>query len=118
MGWGMTRSPYRHLGKSRRRARLFAGDSADAGGIRDQDAKVQPSPALPRLDERLARELVQGLVQSATARGRDPVARLQEFRTLQQAAVAIARDAVVAQTAERLVREADLALQELLTPKS
>jgi hypothetical protein len=37
----------------------------------------------PGLDERLAREMVQGLVQSAIARGVDPAARLGELRTLQ-----------------------------------
>ena len=64
----------------------------------------------PGLDERLARELVQGLVQSAAARGADPGARLREFRTLQQAATAKAQDEVIAQIAEQLVRAANLTL--------
>jgi len=45
----------------------------------------------------------------------NPVARLQEFRTLQHAAAAMSQDSVVARTAEQLVRATDLALQELLT---
>ncbi|MGT2478835.1 hypothetical protein ACU4GR_08055 (plasmid) [Methylobacterium oryzae CBMB20] len=70
------------------------------------------------LDERLARELVQGLVESAIARGVDPTARLREFRTLQLAAIAVSQDPVVAETAERLVREIGLALQEQAPVKS
>lgn len=61
-------------------------------------------------DECLARELVQGLVQSAIARGVDPAARLQQFRALQQAAIAISRDPAVARAAEHLVRAIDLTL--------
>ncbi|CAX22559.1 protein of unknown function [Methylorubrum extorquens] len=57
-------------------------------------------------------------MRSAAARGSDPVTRLQEFRTLQLAATAMSQDATVAQTAEQLVRAADLILQELLTAKS
>jgi hypothetical protein len=72
----------------------------------------------PGLNERLARELIQGLVQSAIARGVDPVARLREFRTLQEAAMAMSQDPAVAQTAERLVRAVDLTLQELAAVKS
>lgn len=72
----------------------------------------------PGPDERLARELVQGLVQSAVARGDDPVARLREFRTLQQAAMAMSQDPSVAEAAERLVRVIDLAMQELTAVKS
>ncbi|MGH1592315.1 hypothetical protein ACRBEV_32855 (plasmid) [Methylobacterium phyllosphaerae] len=69
------------------------------------------------LDERLARELVQGLVLSAIARGVDPAARLQQFRTLQEAAIAMSRDPAVAQTAEQLVRAIDVTLQELAAVK-
>lgn len=65
---------------------------------------------VPGFDERLARELVQGLVQSAIARGVDPAARLQQFRALQQAAIAISRDPAVARAAEHLVRAIDLTL--------
>jgi hypothetical protein len=72
----------------------------------------------PGLDERLARELVQGLVQSATARGADPGARLREFRTLQQAVIAMSQDPAGAETAERLIRAVDLALQDLAAMKS
>ncbi|MHB2204928.1 hypothetical protein [Methylobacterium sp. CM6257] len=72
----------------------------------------------PGLDERLARELVQGLVQSAVARGVDPAARLQEFRTLQEAAMAVSPDPAVSKTAERLVSAVDLTLQELAAVKS
>jgi predicted ArsR family transcriptional regulator len=72
----------------------------------------------PGLDERLARELVQGLVRSAIGRGVDPAARLREFRMLQLAAIAMSQDPVVAETAERLVREIDLALQEQAPVKS
>jgi hypothetical protein len=60
------------------------------------------SRMVPGLDERLERELVQGLVQSAIARGADPGARLREFRTLQQAAMAMSLDPAIAETAERL----------------
>jgi predicted ArsR family transcriptional regulator len=72
----------------------------------------------PGLDERLARELVQGLVQSAIARAADPAARLREFRTLQEAAMATSQDPSVAEAAERLVRAVDLTLQELAAVKS
>lgn len=72
----------------------------------------------PGLDERLARELVRGLVQSATDRGGDPVARLREFRTLQQAAGAMSQDPAAAQATEQLVRAVDLTLQELSVLKS
>ncbi|MHB2211418.1 hypothetical protein [Methylobacterium sp. CM6257] len=64
------------------------------------------------------REFVQGLVQSAIARGLDPVARLREFRTLQGAAMAMSQDPAVAETAERLVRAIDLTLKELAAVKS
>lgn len=79
-----------------------------------------PSPAwmAPGLDERLARELIQGLVQSAIARGGDPATRLREFRTLQEAAMAMSQDPAVAGTAERRVRAVDLTLQELTAVKS
>ena len=110
----MTRSPDRQSGKPLRRAEASAG-AADVRSACDQAAKVQP---LADLDERLARELVQGLVQSAIAREVDPVARLQEFRTLQEAAMAMSQDPAVAGTAERLVRAVDLTLQELTALKS
>lgn len=71
----------------------------------------------PSLDERLARELVQGLVKSAISRGVDPAARLQQFRKLQQAAIAMARDPILASAAEQLVRATDLTLQELMPMK-
>lgn len=67
----------------------------------------------PSLDERLARELVQGLAQSAVARGTDPAARLLQFRTLQQAAIAMSRDPILSTTAEQLVRAVNMILQEL-----
>ena len=67
----------------------------------------------PSLDQRLARELVQGLVQSAVSRGVDPTPRLQQFRTLQQATIAMSRDPMRAKAAEQLIRAIDLALQEL-----
>lgn len=113
----MTRTPTRQPGRTGRRAAAPAG-VANIGGILDQAAKVDTAPAVPDLDERLARELVKGLVRSAVARGADPIARVQEFRTLQQAAIAKVQDAVIMQIAERLVRAADLTLQELLTAKS
>ena len=65
---------------------------------------------MPDFDEHLAREFVQGLVRSALARGVDPAARLQQFRTLQQAVVVMTRDPAVAATAERLIRGIDLTL--------
>ena len=74
--------------------------------------------AAPGLNERLALELIQGLVQSAIARGVDPATRLREFRTLQEAAIAISQDPAVAETAERLVRAIDRTLQELAAMKS
>jgi hypothetical protein len=70
------------------------------------------------LDERLAGELVQGLVQSAIARGVDSAARLQEFRALQQAVIAMSRDPAATQAAEQLVRAVDQALQELCPVRS
>jgi hypothetical protein len=70
------------------------------------------------LDERLTRELVQGLVQSAIARGGDPFARLQEFRTLQEAAIAMSQDPAAAEAAERLVRAIDVCLKGLVAVKS
>ncbi len=72
----------------------------------------------PGLDERLARELVQGLIRSAIARGADPGARLREFRTLQQAVIAMSRDPATTQAAEQLVPAVDRALQELSSVKS
>jgi predicted ArsR family transcriptional regulator len=75
-------------------------------------------PTSPGFDEHLAREFVQGLVHSAIGQGADPAARLQQFRTLQQAAIAMSRDPDVAQTAEQLVRAIDLTLQELAPVRS
>jgi hypothetical protein len=57
-------------------------------------------------------------VQSAIARGLDPAARLQQFRTLQQAAIAMSRDPATVRTAEQLVQAIDNALQELTLVKS
>lgn len=110
----MTRSPDGQSGQPRRRGQTSAG-SAEVRGSGGQAAKVQK---LPGLDERLARELVQGLVQSVLARGVDPVARLQEFRTLQEAAIALSQDPALAQAAEQIVRAVDLTLQELTAVKS
>ena len=75
-------------------------------------------PTSPGFDEHLACEFVQGLVQSAIGQGADPAARLQQFRTLQQAAIAISQDPAVVGTAEQLVRAIDLTLQELTAVKS
>ena len=69
-------------------------------------------------DEQLGREFIQGLVRSAIDRGTDPVARLQQFRALQRAAIAMSRDPAVTRTAEQLVRAIDLSLQELAAAKS
>ncbi len=69
-------------------------------------------------DEHLAREFVQGLVQSAVARGLDPAARLEQFRTLQHAVIAMTPDPAVAEATTRLVRAIDLALAELTAVKS
>lgn len=84
------------------------------------DTAIPPSSGwvTPSPDAHLAQELVQGLVQSAVAKGGDPVARLQEFRTLQQAAIAISRDVTLSGAAEELVRAIDLRLQELTAAKS
>lgn len=112
----MTRSPHRQPGKLGRKAQVPAV-TVDVDGVRHQAAKVDTAPAVSNLDEQLALELVQGLVRSATARGADPVARLQEFRTLQQTVVAMSQDSIVAQSAERLVHATDLTLQEMLTAK-
>jgi hypothetical protein len=70
------------------------------------------------INERFARELVQGLIQSAIARGDDPGARLRQFRTLQQAAMTMSQDLAVTDTAERLIRAIDLSLQDLAAVKS
>ena len=110
----MTRSPNRQSGKPRRKAQVPTS-AVDVSCVRDQTAEVQVPSALPDLEQRLAHELVQGLVRSATARGADPVARLKEFRTLQHAAAAMSQESVVTRTAEQLVRATDIALQELLT---
>lgn len=110
----MTRSADRQSGKPLRRGQIASG-AADVRAARDQAAKVQ---TLSGLEERLARELVQGLVQSALARGVDPATRLREFRTLQEAAMAVSQDPAVADTAERLVGAIDLTLQVLATVKS
>lgn len=57
-------------------------------------------------------------MQSAIARGLDPAARLQQFRTLQQAAIAMSRDPATVRTAEQLVQAIDHALQALTPVKS
>ena len=72
----------------------------------------------PGLDERLACELIRGLVKSAISRGVDPAARLQQFRTLQQATIAMSQDPTLARAAEQLVRTIDRTLQELTPVKS
>lgn len=113
----MTRSPYRQLGRFRSKAQALPS-VAKVSAVRAQATKVHTAPAAPDLDECLARELLQGLVRSAVARGADPIARLQEFRTLQQTAIAMSQDSIVAQSAERLVRAADLTMQELLKARS
>lgn len=96
--------------------RRSTGSTAD----RYLNAACPPSSGgiAPSLDERLARELVQGLVKSAISRGVDPAARLQQFRTLQQAAIAMSRHTTLASAAEQLVRAVDLTLQELSSVKS
>lgn len=109
----MTRRPVGQSGPPPRH-RQISVDAADFSGVREQAAEVQGAHDL---NEGLARELVQGLVQSAVARGGDPVARLQEFRTLQEAAMATSQNPAVAETAERLVRAIDLTLQELTALK-
>lgn len=60
----------------------------------------------------LTHALVQGIVQSAIARGVDPVARLQQFRALQQVSFALSQDPAVARTSERLIHAIDLAMIE------
>ena len=80
----------------------------------------QPSSGwrAPGLDERLACELIQGLVKSAISRGVDPAARLQQFRTLQQATIAMSQDPTLARATEQLVHTIDRTLQELTQVKS
>jgi hypothetical protein len=78
----------------------------------DDSAPLQPHMKC------FAREFVQGIVQSATARGAEPAARLQQFRALQQAAIAMSQDPSVVRAAEQLVPAIDLALQELAPVKS
>lgn len=73
---------------------------------------------MPDFDEHLAREFVQGIVQSAIVRGADPAARLQQFRALQHATTVMVRDPKVAQAAEQLLRAVDVALHELAPAKS
>jgi len=73
---------------------------------------------LHEFDEQLAREFVRGLVQSAVARGLDPAIRLDQFRALQQAVVALSRDAAVVRTSEQIIRAIDCALQELTAVRS
>jgi hypothetical protein len=73
---------------------------------------------LPDFDEHLAHEFVQGLVQSSIARGVDPIARLQQFRSLQQVTTVMARDPAVIQAAEHLIQAIDVALCELAPIKS
>lgn len=73
---------------------------------------------MPGFDEELAREFVRGLVQSAIARGLDPAARLQQFRTLQQAAVVMMPDPAAVRTSKQIVDAIDLMLEELTAVKS
>lgn len=73
---------------------------------------------MPDVDEQLAREFVRGIVQSAIAEGRDPVTRLQQFRALQQAVVAMTPDPAAVRTSKQVVRAIDLTLQELAQVKS
>jgi hypothetical protein len=110
----MTRRPDGQSGLLPRRGQISV-EAAATSSIRQETAKVQEADDL---NERLARELVQRLVQSAIASGGDPVARLREFRTLQQAAITMSQDPTVAEAAERLVRAIDLCLRELATAKS
>jgi hypothetical protein len=110
----MTRSPNRHSGQPLRRGQVTAA-SADDRGTREQAAKV-PTPA--DLDERLTREFVQGLVQSALTRGVDPAARLQRLLALQETTIAMSQDPAVAEAAERLIRAIEAVLRELTAVKS
>jgi hypothetical protein len=57
-------------------------------------------------------------VQSSIARGVDPIARLQQFRSLQQVTTVMARDPAVIQAAEHLIQAIDVALCELAPIKS
>ncbi|MBE7201431.1 MAG: hypothetical protein INR70_27010 [Parafilimonas terrae] len=84
-------------------------------GSRDQVARVRASQDP---DGRLASELIDGLVRSAIAWEADPVARLLQFRTLQEAAMATSRDPDVVQAAGRLVGVIDLTLEEMTAVKS
>jgi hypothetical protein len=91
--------------------------SSTAEGVRGGCELVVKVQTVPGFDEHLAHEFVQGLVQSAIARGADPVARLQHFRTLQQATAVMAREPAAAQAAEQLIQAIDRALLELATVK-
>ncbi|WCS28518.1 hypothetical protein LOK46_31880 (plasmid) [Methylobacterium sp. NMS14P] len=73
---------------------------------------------MQEFDEQLAREFVRGLVQSAVARGVDPAIRLDQFRALQQAVVALSRDPAVVRASEQLIRAIDCAHHELTAVKS
>ncbi|MBN4098566.1 MULTISPECIES: hypothetical protein [Methylobacterium] len=73
---------------------------------------------MPDFDEHLAREFVQGLVQSAIVRGLDPAVRLQQFRTLQQAAMVMMPDPAAVRTSKQIVDAIDLILEELTAAKS
>jgi hypothetical protein len=70
------------------------------------------------VDEDLVREFVQGLVQSAVARGLDPAVRLQQFRALQQAVVAMTSDPATTRASRQIVLAIDLTLEELTAVRS
>lgn len=73
---------------------------------------------MPGVDEDLVREFVQGLVQSAVARGLDPAVRLQQFRALQQAVVAMTSDSATTRASRQIVLAIDLTLEELTAVRS
>jgi hypothetical protein len=73
---------------------------------------------VPGVDEDLVREFVQGLVQSAVARGLDPAVRLQQFRALQQAVVAMISDPATTRASRQIVLAIDLTLEELTAVRS
>jgi hypothetical protein len=70
------------------------------------------------VDQHLVREFVRGLVHSAITRGLDPVARLQQFRALQQAIIAMTSDPAAAWTSKQIADAVDLTLEELTAVKS
>lgn len=68
-------------------------------------------------DEHLAREFVQGLVLSAISRGLDPVARLEQFRALQQAVILMTTDPAATWASKQIVCAVDHALHDLAAAK-